>query len=106
MTRPMNIAEYEAAAREVMSQMAYDYYAGGALDEVTLAAPTIVWDVEDGQVRRSMFDPRSAGFEYASSREIQGGDDAAEAKWHDLKKLPKLAFDHDVIIRDFIKWNK
>ena len=38
--------------------------------------------------------------------EIQGGDDAAEAKWHDLKKLPKLAFDHDVIIRDFIKWNR
>ena len=36
MTRPINIAEYEAAAREVMSKMAYDYYAGGALDEVTL----------------------------------------------------------------------
>jgi 4-hydroxymandelate oxidase len=36
MTRPINISEYEAAAREVMSKMAYDYYAGGALDEVTL----------------------------------------------------------------------
>ncbi len=36
MSRPINISDYEAAARESMSQMAYDYYAGGALDEVTL----------------------------------------------------------------------
>ena len=36
MTDPINIADYEALAREKMSSMAYDYYAGGALDEVTL----------------------------------------------------------------------
>lgn len=44
MTRPINIAEYEAAAREVMSQMAYDYYAGGALDEVTLGRNQSAFD--------------------------------------------------------------
>ena len=36
--RPVNVAEFEALARERMSASAYDYYAGGAEDEVTLAA--------------------------------------------------------------------
>lgn len=36
-TRPINISDFERAAREVMPRMAYDYYAGGALDEITLA---------------------------------------------------------------------
>lgn len=33
-----NIADYAAAARERLDQAAYDYYAGGALDEITLRA--------------------------------------------------------------------
>lgn len=32
----VNIADYAAAARERLDQAAYDYYAGGALDEITL----------------------------------------------------------------------
>jgi 4-hydroxymandelate oxidase len=35
---PINVSEFEAIARERMSESAYDYYAGGADDEVTLAA--------------------------------------------------------------------
>ncbi|MGH7541716.1 MAG: alpha-hydroxy acid oxidase, partial [Gemmatimonadota bacterium] len=34
--RPINVQEYEAAARERLSRMAFDYYASGAHDEVTL----------------------------------------------------------------------
>lgn len=34
--RPINISDFETLARERMPQMAYDYYAGGALDEITL----------------------------------------------------------------------
>ncbi len=35
---PINVADFEAVAREKMTPSAYDYYAGGAEDEVTLAA--------------------------------------------------------------------
>jgi 4-hydroxymandelate oxidase len=35
---PVNVSEFEALARERMTASAYDYYAGGAEDEVTVAA--------------------------------------------------------------------
>jgi 4-hydroxymandelate oxidase len=35
---PVNVAEFEATARARMDRAAFDYYAGGAGDEVTLAA--------------------------------------------------------------------
>ena len=37
-TPPVNVSEFEAVARERMTASAYDYYAGGAEDEVTLHA--------------------------------------------------------------------
>jgi len=35
--------------------------------------------------------------------EPKGGDDASEAKFFDLENLPKLAFDHDIILKDILK---
>ena len=35
---PVNVSEFEALARERMTASAYDYYAGGAEDELTLRA--------------------------------------------------------------------
>ena len=32
---------------------------------------------------------------------VKGGDDAEEAKFFELKKLPPLAFDHKKIVDDF-----
>ena len=32
--------------------------------------------------------------------DVKGGDDAAEADWFPVDKIPQLAFDHDVILRD------
>lgn len=32
--------------------------------------------------------------------EVKGGDDAAEAQWFAVDKIPQLAFDHDLILRD------
>ena len=38
--------------------------------------------------------------------EVSGQDDAAEAKWHSIKALPPLAFDHEEIMADAIaKYN-
>lgn len=34
---------------------------------------------------------------------IEAGDDAAEVGWLPLNELPLLAFDHELIIREFIK---
>jgi 8-oxo-dGTP diphosphatase len=33
---------------------------------------------------------------------IQAGDDAEKAQWYDIKSLPKMGFDHNKIIADFI----
>lgn len=32
--------------------------------------------------------------------EVRGMDDAHEAAWHPVKAVPKLGFDHDVILKD------
>ena len=38
-----------------------------------------------------------------NSVKIKAGDDAAEAEWFEMERLPELAFDHGVIIGAFIK---
>ena len=38
------------------------------------------------------------GFAHDPDTQIQGGDDALEARWFDIKALPQLAFDHDRIL--------
>jgi len=35
--------------------------------------------------------------------ELRSGDDASDAKFFDLDKLPELSFDHDVILKDIIR---
>ena len=44
MRPPVNLLEYETLARERLRPMVYDYYAGGADDEVTVAENTHAWD--------------------------------------------------------------
>lgn len=50
-------------------------------------------------------DPRErvvtvAFYALVKSSEVQGGDDAANAKWFDINELPKLAFDHEEILNE------
>ena len=34
---------------------------------------------------------------------VKGGDDAEHAEWFSLDQLPELAFDHDLVIREFLR---
>ena len=43
------------------------------------------------------------GFIVDQNMKIKAGDDAAEADWYNLEKLPELAFDHEAIIDDFVR---
>ncbi len=43
MTEPLNLREYEAIARERLPQQVYDYYAGGAGDEVSIRESANAW---------------------------------------------------------------
>ncbi len=71
---------YARVLAELGHERAFIVHGTDGLDEVTLAAPTIVWDVARGSVKRYLFDPRSVGFEYASTEELKGGDAAANAE--------------------------
>lgn len=44
MAAPVNLTELEALARERLPQMVYDYYAGGANDEITLDENRRAWE--------------------------------------------------------------
>jgi len=34
---------------------------------------------------------------------VTGMDDASEAKWHPVNDIPKLGFDHEIILKDVLK---
>lgn len=57
-------------------------------------------------------DPRgrniSVVYYHVSETEItvRAGDDATDADWFDVSNLPPLAFDHEDVIRDFLRLNK
>jgi 8-oxo-dGTP diphosphatase len=35
--------------------------------------------------------------------QVTGMDDASEAKWHPINDIPKLGFDHDIILEDILQ---
>ncbi len=70
---------YARVLAELGHERAFVVHGTDGLDEVTLSAPTIVWDVARGKVKRYLFDPRAVGFEYAPMEAVKGGDAATNA---------------------------
>jgi anthranilate synthase/phosphoribosyltransferase len=71
---------YARVLAELGHKRAFVVHGTDGLDEVSLSAPSNVWDVQDGKVKRFLFDPRSAGFEYAPLSAIKGGDARTNGK--------------------------
>jgi 8-oxo-dGTP diphosphatase len=44
-----------------------------------------------------------SGIAESGRTKIKAGDDAKEAKWFDINKLPSLGFDHDEVVRIAVK---
>jgi anthranilate phosphoribosyltransferase len=70
---------YARVLAESGVRRAFVVHGTDGLDEVTLSATTIVWDVRGGTVKRYLFDPRSIGIEYAPAHALKGGDAAVNA---------------------------
>jgi anthranilate phosphoribosyltransferase len=49
------------------------------LDELSVAAPSLVWAVHDGRVRQERVDPRDLGIERSPAEALRGGDAAHNA---------------------------
>jgi anthranilate phosphoribosyltransferase len=65
---------YARVLAESGHRRAFVVHGTDGVDEVSLSAPSIVWDVREGKVKRFLFDPRSAGFEYVPLGSLKGGD--------------------------------
>ncbi|MEY9963661.1 anthranilate phosphoribosyltransferase [Streptacidiphilus sp. MAP12-16] len=50
------------------------------LDELTVTGTSTVWQVRDGEVRRTSFDPREVGIEYVGIEALRGADAAYNAQ--------------------------
>ncbi len=65
---------YARVLAESGVRRAFVVHGTDGLDEVTLSATTIVWEIKEGAVKRFLFDPRSIGVEYAPANALKGGD--------------------------------
>jgi 8-oxo-dGTP diphosphatase len=80
----------DAATRELMEETGLR-----KVELIQLAA----FDKPDRDPRDRNISIAFYGFTSSNNSKISGGDDAENAEWFDLDKLPKLAFDHSDIIK-------
>lgn len=74
------------------------------LSQVDLLAPIGFFAGVDRDPRGRVISLAHAGVVREPSLEIQGGDDAAEARWMDPRELETLAFDHKQILGHALQW--
>jgi len=77
----LGIAEKTA---DVLAQLgsahALVFHGSDGLDELTTTGPSTIWEVRDGEVTRSEFDPADHGIPRANLADLQGGDVTASRR--------------------------
>jgi 8-oxo-dGTP diphosphatase len=62
-----------------------------------------IFDAIDRDPRERTVSVVYYGFINASNEPIKSGDDAKDAKWFPVNKLPELAFDHSIILKKILE---
>jgi 8-oxo-dGTP diphosphatase len=62
-----------------------------------------IFDAIDRDPRERTVSVVYYGFVDGSNLSIKAGDDAKDAKWFPVNKLPKLAFDHSIILKKILE---
>jgi anthranilate phosphoribosyltransferase len=76
----IGVSDYEMAAKmaEVLARLgsahALVFHGEDGLDELTTTGPSTLWEVRDGTVTQSRFDPSDVGIPRARVEDLQGGD--------------------------------
>jgi anthranilate phosphoribosyltransferase len=66
--------------RELGTEAAWMVHGAGGVDEITVAGPTQVVELKDGQIRRFEISPGDVGLPEAPLEEVRGGDAEVNAK--------------------------
>ena len=81
----------------------------GALRELKEETGLVLQNIKEfGTFSEVNRDPRErvisiAFYAIAKTSEVKGGDDAAKAQWFALDEVPRLAFDHDLMLKNAIQ---
>lgn len=65
--------------REAGAVRALVFHGRDGLDELSLAGPSVVWSLRDGEIARSLLEPSDAGLERAPVEAVRGGGEADNA---------------------------
>jgi len=68
------------ALAEIGVRRAMVVHGEDGMDEITLTSPTLVWEVEEGEVREARLDPRELGLQGAAREDLRGGDAEENAR--------------------------
>lgn len=67
------------ALRAAGAVRALVFHGRDGLDELSLAGPSVVWSLRDGEISRSLLEPSDAGLERAPGEAVRGGEAADNA---------------------------
>ena len=67
------------ALRAAGAERALVFYGRDGLDELSLAGPSVVWSLQDGEISSSLLEPSDAGLERAPGEAVRGGEAADNA---------------------------